>query len=168
MRRPLGVFKMRWWTPDPHPCLGGCGTIPPTSRGRSDVPSASGLMRRRRRRSDTESEAREGFASSAGKSRLSKGEGSARSIGSGRGSTSGSRRRRSGGGSGGIGSSSIARSAASLLRKNGNVKYCRPCSVDRNGAGHHRRRFARRKERGLCVEPSLPTYVRHGARKELE
>ena len=35
-----------------------------------------------------------------------------------------------------------------LVRKiNGNVKYCRPCSVDRNGAWHQRRRFARRKER---------------------
>ena len=66
-------------------------------------------MPRRRRRSDTGREERGGFASSAGKSRLSKGEGSARSIGSGRGSTSGSRRRRSGGG---IRSSSIARSAA--------------------------------------------------------
>ena len=100
-----------------------------------------------------------------------------------------------------------------LIRKNGNVKYCRPCSVDRNGAWHDRRRvkrfrekglcthcgktpsvkdriyceecsrmfsefhiaeYNRRKEKGICThcgkvpKPSLPTYVRHGARKELE
>ncbi len=28
------VFRMRWWTPDPHPCLGGCGTILETRKAK--------------------------------------------------------------------------------------------------------------------------------------
>ena len=39
-----------------------------------------------------------------------------------------------------------------LLRKNGNVKYCRPCSVDRNGAWHHRHSRKQRTEEGTCVD----------------
>ena len=38
-----------------------------------------------------------------------------------------------------------------LIRKNGFVKYCRPCSVDRNGAWHKRRKVKRLKEKGLCT-----------------
>ena len=38
-----------------------------------------------------------------------------------------------------------------LIRKNGNVKYCRPCSVDRNGAWHDRRRRKQFIEEGTCT-----------------
>ena len=110
----LRVFRMRWWTPDPHPCLGGCGTIlqyPGAKRcskcNRAHVREKEKVRYRERRE-------REGFVSSAGKSRLSRGEGSARSIGSDIWNPSGSRRRRS---DGGIGSSSIARSVESRSRR---------------------------------------------------
>ena len=39
-----------------------------------------------------------------------------------------------------------------LIRKNGNVKYCRPCSVDRNGAWHDRRRRKQFIEEGTCTQ----------------
>ena len=40
-----------------------------------------------------------------------------------------------------------------LIRKNTNVKYCRPCSVDRTGPAWYARIYTeQRKEKGLCVE----------------
>ena len=39
-----------------------------------------------------------------------------------------------------------------LLRKITQTKYCRPCSVDRNGAWHDRRRSKQLRETGLCVK----------------
>ena len=139
---------MKWWTPDPHPCLGGCGTIlqpPRAKRCRKcylahATEKAKVRYRERRER---------GVCVECGKvpafqgGRLCKVHRD-RATEYVRKSKAKKRPRDQ--------KFTDCEICGALLRQNGNVKYCRPCSVDRNGAWHHRRRFARRKERGLCVE----------------
>ena len=48
-----------------------------------------------------------------------------------------------------------------LIRKNGFVKYCRPCSVDRNGAWHDRRRRKQFIEEGTCTHCGKAPSIRN-------
>ena len=141
------VFRMRWWTPDPHPCLGGCGTIlqfpkakrcPKCNRAHTGEKNKARYRERRERgvcvdcgrvpavqrggRCERHRERRREYARKA----------------------KAKKRRRNQ-------KFVNCEICGALLRKNGNVKYCRPCSAKRAGA--YQRIYAeRRREKGLCVE----------------
>ena len=141
-------MRQTWWTPDPHPCLGGCGTIlqhpgakrcPKCKRAHATEKVKVRYWERRERRVCVDcgrapavqgggrcERHRERYREYQRKSKAKKRRRDPKFVN--------------------------CEICGALLRKNGNVKYCRPCSVDRNGAWHHRRRLARRKERGLCTE----------------
>ena len=144
----LRVFRMRWWTPDPHPCLGGCGTIlqhPWAKR----CPKCNRAHVREKENVRYWELAEKGICVECGK---------VPAVQGGRLCKVHRERHRE----------SVRKSKAKKrwrdrkfvdceicgikIKKISQTKYCRPCSVDRNGAWHLRRRFARLKERGLCTD----------------
>ena len=139
---------MRWWTPDPHPCLGGCGTI-------LQHPWAKRCRKCYRIRVAEKEKVRywelaeKGICVECGKIPAVEG---------GRLCERCRKRHRESNRKGKAKKRRRDRKfidceiCGALLRKISQTKYCRPCSVDRNGAWHQRRRFARRKERRLCTD----------------
>ncbi len=162
---------MRWWTPDPHPCIGGCGTIlqfpkakrcPKCNRAHAKVQ----YWERRERGVCVECGKAPAFQ---GGRRCERCRDRAREYDRKSKAKKWRRQRRDP-------KFVNCEICGVLIRKNGNVKYCRPCSAIM--AGTYERIYAERKRgKGFCArckrvpaieDPSLPTYVRHGARKELE
>ena len=135
---------MRWWTPDPHPCLGGCGTIlqfpkakrcPKCNRAHAKVR----YWERRERGICVECGKVPAFQ---GGRRCERHRERAREHDR----KSGRQRRRQ------------RRDPKFVnceicgikVRKNGNTKYCRPCSAVK--AGTYERIYAeRRRGKGLCA-----------------
>ena len=134
---------MKWWIPDPHPCVGGCGTI-------LEIRWAKRCHRCNRAHIREKEKVRyrklreRGVCVDCGK---------VPAFRAGLCEPHWERKRES-----------HRKSKAKKrwrdqkftdceicgIKIRQNAKYCRPCSVDRNGAWHQRRRFARRKERGVC------------------
>ena len=147
------VFRMTWWTPDPHPCLGGCGTIlqfPKAKRcpkcKRVHTREKEKIRYRERRERGVCVDCGQASAFRAGlcephwERHLECRREYVRKL------QAKKRRRDQKFVDCGV--------CGILIRKkgNGNVKYCRPCSVDRNGAWHERRKRKRLKEKGLCAD----------------
>ncbi len=136
---------MTWWTPDPHPCLGGCGTILQFPKAKR-CPKCNRVHIREKVKVRFRERRERGVCVACGKAPAFKGGRCEphwdRSLEYVR-KLKAKRRWRDR-------KFVNCEICGVLIRQTGNVKYCRPCSVDRNDGWHHRRRFARRKERGLC------------------
>ena len=141
---------MKWWihTSHPHPCIGGCGTILETPKAkrcrkcyRAHIAEEARVRYRERRE--------RGVCIQCGRVPAFQGGGRCerhreRYLEHKRKARAERRWRNQ--------KFVNCEICGALLRKNGNVKYCRPCSVDRNGAWHLRRRRKQFKETGLCTQ----------------
>ena len=141
------VFRMRWWTPDPHPCLGGCGTILETQKAKR-CPKCKRVHYAEKAKVRYRELRERGVCIQCGRVPAVQGGGGRcerhreRYLECKRKSQAKRRWRNQ--------KFVNCEICGVLLRKNGNVKYCRPCSADRNGAWHERRRSKQLRETGLC------------------
>ena len=141
---------MRWWIHEshPHPCIGGCGTILETRKAkrcpkcnRAHIGEKNKVRyRERRERGVCVDCGRVPAVQRGGRCERHR----ERHLECKRKSRAKRRRRNQ--------KFVDCEICGIKIRKNGNVKYCRPCSVDRNGAWHHRRRRKQFKETGLCTQ----------------
>ena len=134
------VFRMKWWTPDPHPCVGGCGTIlqhpwakrcPKCNRAHAKVQ----YWERRERGicTDCRAPATHGALCKVHRERM-------REYNRGRKRR---RKRRD--------PKFVNCEICGIkIRKNGNVKYCRPCAAVK-AITYERIYFERKREKGLCA-----------------
>ena len=138
---------MRWWTPDPHPCIGGCGIILQHPRAKR-CPKCDRAHTRELEKERYRERKERGVCVDCGVPAVQRGgrceRHRERHLERKRKSKAKRRRRNQ--------KFIDCEICGIKIKKISQTKYCRPCSVDRNGAWHDRRRFARLKERGLCAQ----------------
>ncbi len=136
---------MRWYTPDPHPCLGGCGKVLETRKAKR-CPKCYRVHIGEKNKARYRERRERGVCVTCGKVPAVQGgcfcePHRERSREYAKKAQKAKKRRRGP-------KFTNCGVCGCLLRKNGNVKYCRPCSVDRNGAWHHRHSRKQRTEEG--------------------
>ena len=138
---------MRWWTPDPHPCLGGCGTILETQKAKR-CPKCKRVHYAEKAKVRYRELRERGVCIQCGRVPAVQGGGGRcerhreRYLECKRKSQAKRRWRNQ--------KFVNCEICGVLLRKNGNVKYCRPCSAVMVET-YERIYFERKREKGLCT-----------------